>query len=147
MPLWKLYHTADTLNDEQKTELAERITKNVYFRLPAFYVAVVFQEIKQGDFYIGGKPAERFVRIWIDHIARSLPTPELRESWLSRAREAIEPMFKELGISWEFHVDETSRDLWLIQGLVPPMPNTEQEVKWKTENKPSPYEVDTIAGN
>jgi phenylpyruvate tautomerase PptA (4-oxalocrotonate tautomerase family) len=145
MPLWKFYHTPDTLNDEQKAELATRITEDVYFRLPAFYVGVVFQEIKQTDFYIGGKPAQRFVRIWIDHIARTLPTPELRENWLDRARKAVEPLFTELDIRWEFHVDETTRDLWLIQGLVPPLANTETETKWKLENEPTPYEVGTTA--
>jgi phenylpyruvate tautomerase PptA (4-oxalocrotonate tautomerase family) len=145
MPLWTVYHTSDTLKDSHKAELAERITK-VYSMLPAFYVGVAFQEIKQADFYIGGKPAQRFVRIVIDHIARSLPTPELRQSWLARARDSVEPTFAALGISWELHVDETTRDLWLIQGLVPPMPNTEHENKWKADNKPSPYEVGTVAG-
>jgi len=146
MPLWKLYHTSDTLNDAHKAELAERITRDVYFRLPPFYVGVVFQEIKQSDFYIGGKPAQRFVRIWVDHIARSLPTPELRQNWLDRARNALSPLFKELDINWEMHVDETTRDLWLIQGLVPPMPDTEHEKKWKEENKPSPYHIENGAG-
>ncbi|WP_179402705.1 tautomerase family protein [Burkholderia guangdongensis] len=139
MPLWKMYHTAGTLNDEHKAELAERITKMAYPILPVFYVGVVFEEIKESDFYIGGKPAERFVRIWVDHIARTLPTPEHRLRWLGMAREALEPMFSKLGIRWEMHVDETTRELWLIQGLVPPMQNTEAEAKWKTDNEPSPY--------
>jgi hypothetical protein len=42
----------------------------------------------------------------------------------------------------EFHVDETPHDLWSIQGLKPPMPDTEQETKWHEDNKPTPYEIE-----
>ena len=139
MPLWTIHHTSDAFTAEQKAELADRITKECYPPLPAFYVGIAFQEMRHGSLYIGGQPADNFVRIAVDHIARTLPEPQQKTAWLERARKALAPLFTERGISWEMHVDETTRDLWLIQGLVPPMPNTEAEKKWKAENKPSPY--------
>ena len=85
MPLWNIYHTDDTFNGEEKAELADRITNIVYPHLPAFYVGVVFQEVTAENFYIAGKPAKNFVRIWIDHIARTLPLPEHKADWMRRA--------------------------------------------------------------
>ena len=142
MPLWNIYHTDDAFNGEQKAELADRITNIVYPHLPAFYVGVVFQEVTAENFYIAGKPAKNFVRIWIDHIARTLPLPEQKADWMRRAHKAVLPIFTARGVNWELHVDETPRDLWLIQGLIPPMPNTEQEKKWHADNKPTPYAIE-----
>jgi Putative oxalocrotonate tautomerase enzyme len=82
------------------------------------------------------------VRIWIDHIARTLPLPEHKADWMRRAHKAVLPIFTARGVNWELHVDETPRDLWLIQGLIPPMPNTEQEKKWHADNKPTPYAIE-----
>lgn len=142
MPLWKVYHTANAFTAENKAELADRVTNIVYPHLPAFYVGVVFHEMTPDTLYIGGKSAVNFVRISIDHIARTLHLPEHKADWIARAHKAIIPMFTERGFSWEFHVDETPRDLWSIQGLEPPMPNTVAEKKWHADNKPTPYEVD-----
>jgi hypothetical protein len=41
--------------------------------MPKFYVGVVFQEVGEDSFFIGGEPHPRFVRIWVDHIARTSP--------------------------------------------------------------------------
>jgi hypothetical protein len=61
---------------------------------------------------------------------------------MRRAHKAVLPMFTARGFSWELHVDETPHDLWSIQGLIPPMPDTEQEKKWHADNKPTPYEIE-----
>jgi len=145
MPLWNIHHTKNALSDAEKAELADRVTNIVYPHLPAFYVGVVFHEHEATNFYIGGKSANHFVRISIDHIARTLPLPEHKADWRSRALKAVGPMFKERGFNWELHVDETPRELWLIQGFIPPKPNTEAEKKWHADNAPSAYEADVPA--
>lgn len=142
MPLWNIYHTSNAFSIEEKSELAERITNIVYPHLPSFYVGVVFQEASEKDFFIGGTPAENFVRISIDHIARTLPTPVWKADWRRRAKEALEPMFSSRGFRWELHVDETPREIWLIQGMVPPLPNTPAEKKWHADNHPSDFVED-----
>ncbi len=77
MPLWHVYHPEGAWTPDDKRSLAERITA-LYSRLPKFYVGVVFQAVAKDSFFIGGEPRADFVRIWIDHIARTLPTPEIR---------------------------------------------------------------------
>jgi phenylpyruvate tautomerase PptA (4-oxalocrotonate tautomerase family) len=142
MPLWNIYHTPDTFTDELKAEFADRLTNLTYPHFPAFYVGVVFIELDPKNFYIGGKPAKKFVRIWIDHINRKLPTSEDRGDWVQRALKSIEPMFTEQGFNWELHVDETGRDLWLIQGLVPPQYGTKHADEWRAQGHPSPYAME-----
>jgi phenylpyruvate tautomerase PptA (4-oxalocrotonate tautomerase family) len=136
MPLWKIYHPANTWSGPEKQALAERITA-LYRQLPKFYVGVVFQEVDAQCFYIGGEPRENFVRIWVDHIARTLPTPEIRAKWLDMCNEALAPFVRDRGLSWEFHIDETSPELWSIEGLRPPAANSELEARWIRENRPS----------
>jgi phenylpyruvate tautomerase PptA (4-oxalocrotonate tautomerase family) len=138
MPLWKIYHPVNAYTSADKQQLAERIT-NLYRSLPKFYVGVVFQEVPKDAFYIGGKPVDNFVRIWVDHIARTLPTPEAKVHWLKISNEAIAPFVKDRGYDWEFHIDETPFDLWSIQGLKPPPVNSDVEKRWVLENRPIPY--------
>jgi hypothetical protein len=44
---------------------------------------VIFHQLPKDSFFIGGKPANDFVRIWIDQIARGT-APEHRWRWLER---------------------------------------------------------------
>jgi phenylpyruvate tautomerase PptA (4-oxalocrotonate tautomerase family) len=137
MPLWKIYHPVGAFTAGEKQQLSERITA-LYARLPKFYVGVVFQEVAADSFFVGGQPAANFVRIWVDHIARTLPSAEARTWWIGRCDEALAPFVRDKGFDWEFHIDETSFELWSIQGIRPPLPNSEDEKRWIAENRPSP---------
>jgi len=137
MPLWKIYHPVGAYSAADKKTMAERITR-LYGRLPRFYVGIVFQEIAADSFFVGGEPTDRFVRIWVDHIARSLPV-EARGWWIDQCNEAIAPLTRDRGYDWEFHIDETPFDIWSIQGMRPPPANSDAERKWIAENKPTPY--------
>jgi phenylpyruvate tautomerase PptA (4-oxalocrotonate tautomerase family) len=138
MPLWKIYHSSNAFSSEEKHKLAGEITK-IYSVLPSFYVGVVFQEIPKESFFIGGEPVDNFVRIWVDHIARTLPTPETKERFVRKCDDVLAPFIRDKEYDWEFHIDETPFELWSIQGMRPPPPNSEHEKKWKQENKPTPY--------
>lgn len=136
MPLWKVYHPVGAFTAHDKQQLSERITA-LYRRLPKFYVGVVFQEVAEESFYVGGKPAGNFVRIWIDQIARTLPTPELRTWWIEQCDLALAPFVRDRGLTWEFHIDETPFELWSIQGFRPPAADSNDEKRWIEENKPT----------
>lgn len=43
------------------------------------------------------------------------------------------------GLHWEFHVDETSEELWMINGLVPPPGGSDAEKRWARDNSVSAY--------
>ena len=138
MPLWNIYHPVGAYNDEDKQAIASAIVP-LYPILPKFYVGVVFHETLKGSFYIGGKPVDNFVRISVDHIARQFPNDEVRRRWLKMCTDALTPYTSGRGLSWEFHVDETPFQLWRIQGMRPPLPDTEQEKLWIAEDRPVPY--------
>ena len=144
MPLWKIYHPEDAFTVEDKHALSQAITA-LYSRLPKFYVGVVFQAVAKDSFFVGGEPADKFVRIWVDHIARTLPTPEAKAWWIKSCDEAMAPFIRDRGFDWEFHIDETPFDLWSIQGLRPPPANSEAEARWIAENKATPYELSPVA--
>ena len=140
MPLWKIYHPAGKFSSDDKQAIAERIT-SIYRILPKFYVGVVFQEVAKDSFYVGGEPADDFVRVWVDHIARSFKDEETKERFLNACNRLLAPFIPERGLRWEMHVDETPFSLWSIQGLRPPLPDSPAEKRWIAENSATPYEA------
>lgn len=143
MPLWNILTPTGAYSAEQKKALAKDIT-SLYTNLadlPAFYVVVAFQEVAEEDFLVGGEPVSDFIRIYIDHVARQLDTPEIRKICRDEIEKLLAPHVKDRGFTWEFHIDETPLDLWQIQGVVPPPPFSEAEKLWAKENRPVPYEV------
>ncbi|OAL48541.1 hypothetical protein IQ07DRAFT_77967 [Pyrenochaeta sp. DS3sAY3a] len=157
MPLWIIYHPPTAFATEEiRTAFAKEIT-SIYVGggLPAFYVNVVFQPIQPTSFFIGGvarpsphneanvpgpKSEKPFIRITIQNIARKIPNESLRDRFLERVDKALKPFIEDAGYDWEYSVEETSRDLWKVQGLVPPMPRSEAEKEWLRLNEAVPYE-------
>ena len=140
MPLWNIHHTPNLFTDAEKNALASAIT-SVYTSvgLPRFYVVVLFSEIASSNFYVGGERAETAVRIAVDHIARTLPSAPARQRMTQVLTDVIAPHLKGKNPHWELHVDETSEELWTINGLVPPPANSEAEHAWAAANRTSPY--------
>lgn len=141
MPLWTIHHTPGIFTAAEKRELASRIADR-YQRagLPRFYVVTIFHETAPEDFYVGGEPAPAGVRVVIDHIARRAADKESRQriaSWINRV--LAPSLERHPSLHWEFHVDETSEDLWMINGLTPPPGGSEEEKRWATENVASAY--------
>jgi len=138
MPLWKIYTPVDAFTAEDKKGIAEALT-GLYGRvMPRFYVGVVFQEVSADNFYIGGEPTDRFVRIWVDHIARTFRSDEAKTGFFKRVNQLLAPWIADRGYDWELHVDETPFDLWTIQGHFPPPEGSEDEKRWMAENRASP---------
>jgi phenylpyruvate tautomerase PptA (4-oxalocrotonate tautomerase family) len=138
MPLWKIYTPPKAFTPEDKKGIAEALT-GLYGRvMPRFYVGVVFQEVEADNFYIGGEPTDRFVRIWVDHIARTFRSDEAKAGFFKRVNQLLAPWIADRGYDWEMHVDETPFDLWTIQGHFPPPEGSEDEKRWMAENRASP---------
>ncbi|HEY8616413.1 tautomerase family protein [Phenylobacterium sp.] len=137
MPLWTIYHPPGAFSDVDKAELAEKITDVYGAVMPRFYVGVVFQPLEPRNFYVGGKPADRFVRIVMEHIARSFPSLEASRRFIDRINAVLAPYIADRGYDWELHVDETPFDYWSINGHYPPRPDTDDEKRWRAENRPS----------
>lgn len=140
MPLWKVYHPPGALTVPEKKELASQIT-NVYasIPIPKFYVVMIFEEMPADTCFVGGEAHNKFFRFKIDHIARTLPGPVLREFWMRTVDQVIAPFVKNKGYDWEVSIDETPFDLWSLQGEIPPPFESVGEKRWVKENKASPY--------
>jgi hypothetical protein len=55
--------------------------------------------------------------------------------------QALKPFISDREeLEWEMHISETPRDLWSIQGILPPPTGSEAEKKWVSENRPTPWE-------
>ncbi len=141
MPLWKIYHPVGTFSVEDKQAIAKQIT-SIYKMLPQFYVGVVFQAISKDSFYVGGEPADNFIRIWVDHIARTIDEEDMKVRFLNACARLLAPFIADRGLRWEMHVDETPFSLWSIDGLRPPQPNSLAEQRWKADNRPTPYRAE-----
>ena len=140
MPLWNVYYPVGAYSEEEKREFADRVTSLYEARgLPRFYVVTLFHEVDRGSFYVGGEPVDERVRVSIDHIARRTEEPALRESVRDRIGAVIQAFAAGKGLRWEFHADETPRDLWMIDGLVPPPTGSDAEKLWARENRAIPY--------
>lgn len=140
MPLWNVHHPAGVYTEEEKQDFVERVT-SIYESggLPRFYVAVLFHEVGPETCYVGGEEAGDFVRITVAHLARHFEAPEDRARIRRKLNDAIEPFAAGKNMRWEFHVEETPPDLWMINGLVPPPPRSEAEKLWVKENRAIPY--------
>ena len=140
MPLWTIYHPVGAFQPEHKHSLAKAITKMYHF--PSFYVGVIFIEKDRDSVYRSGEPVDDFVRIVIDHINLSWKTPDEAAPRMTEFEETLAPMMRDRGLLWEFHVDETPRAYWSIEGFRPPPSGSAAEKRWERENRPSAYATD-----
>ncbi|MEJ7928312.1 tautomerase family protein, partial [Sphingobium sp. AN641] len=74
MPFWRIYHPENAYSTEEKHRFSEIVT-SLYTNIPIpkFYVVCFFEEVKNGNLFVGGEDSQNFVRVHIDHIARTLP--------------------------------------------------------------------------
>jgi phenylpyruvate tautomerase PptA (4-oxalocrotonate tautomerase family) len=87
-------HPFGTFSAADKQAIAQRIT-SIYKALPKFYVGVVFQEIPKDSFFIGGEPADDFVRIWVDHIARTFGDEDIKLRFLNACSQLLAPFISD----------------------------------------------------
>ncbi|MEV1201099.1 tautomerase family protein [Microbispora rosea] len=141
MPLWTIHHTPGIFTDAEKHRLAARIADHYeQIGLPRFYVVTLFHQTRPEDFYVGGEPTPAGVRITVDHIARSNPDRESRRRTAQWIKSMLQPHLEgHAALHWEFHVDETSEDLWMINGIAPPPGGSDAEKRWAASNSASPY--------
>ncbi|KAJ5617202.1 Tautomerase [Penicillium hordei] len=136
MPSWHIRHSPDTITAPEKEQLAKSITKlYVSYGLPAFYVQVHFIENIPGSSFVGGEPHPKSAALEIYHVARAFFTDEAKQRFLAAVDEILNPFFEPKGMEWEYFIIESSRDLWKINGLVPPQPGSEEEKKWAELNR------------
>ncbi|KAK4238972.1 putative oxalocrotonate tautomerase [Achaetomium macrosporum] len=144
MPLWLIFHPEEAFSTpESKQSLAADIT-SIYTRygLPAFYVVVNFIPQPAVNTFVGGQnPSKPFVRFVVDHIAVHLGDNGAQmERIAALVDAALKPHVADKGYNWEYHIDETPRGLWKINGFAPPPFRSEAEKKWFELNRAVEWE-------
>ncbi|KAJ5456596.1 hypothetical protein N7530_011870 [Penicillium desertorum] len=124
MPTWDIKHSPNTITAAEKEQLAKSITSlYVSHGLSAFYVQVHFSEDIPGTAFVGA------------NLMPTLQGDEAKRRFLADVDEILNPVFEPKGMDWEYFIAEASRDLWKMNGLVPPEPGSEGEKKWAELNK------------
>ncbi|KAH7309800.1 putative oxalocrotonate tautomerase [Stachybotrys elegans] len=142
MPLWIVYHPEDTFVDTASKEAFSKDITSYYTKndIPAFYVVVNFIAIPTGSTWVGGKiPEKPFIRLTIDHLARTVP-PERFQPMTAHLNALMKPHITDKGYDHEFHITQSEKDLWRINGLIPPPFESEARETWFRLDKPVPYE-------
>ncbi|KAF4556536.1 Hypothetical protein D9617_1g084140 [Elsinoe fawcettii] len=141
MPLWTVYHSPNALvEDEARAAFTKDVTAMYTgIGLPAFYVVVVFIETAHRSLWVGAEKrtdATPFVRAVIEHIAVRLDDDDKVYKRTSLGiNQVFEKNIRPTGADWEFHVDETERRLWMVNGIFPPGFGSEEEKAWVKANK------------
>ncbi|KAH9209009.1 putative oxalocrotonate tautomerase [Leptodontidium sp. 2 PMI_412] len=142
MPLWLIYHPEGVFKDaESKKPLSESIT-SLYtaLGLPAFYAVVIFIPVPAENFWVGGEEPRRnpFIRISVDHIAVRMDDKNY-ENWTARVDKALKPHIEDRGYDWEYHIGETERRLWKVNGVNAPPFGSRSEKEWFAANRVIPW--------
>ncbi len=119
MPLWQIYHPEPAFSAADKRAIAQKVTALYQDFLPRFYVNVFFHALPPGSAYLGGEPADDFVRVTIDHIARAMDNDAEQQQFLAACTRILHPYIAARGQRWELHVDETPFSLWTITSRSP----------------------------
>ena len=94
-------------------------------------------EVEPEAFLVGGEQRKKFVRISIEHIARTMTDDDTKLKFFASVNEVIAPYVGNRGYDWELNVQEMPFDLWRVQGFFPPRPDTEDEKRWRQDNRAS----------
>ena len=133
MPTYTVYIKSDTLNNDRKQKAAQAITKahSESTGAPEFYVQVIFNEISEGDRYVGGNPFNR--HMWIRGDVRTGRSADQRRKWMQRMIQYVSE-----SINWDIN------SIWIdLCGIEPEsilkygqvFPPAGQEKEW-LENLP-----------
>ncbi|KAK0207032.1 putative oxalocrotonate tautomerase [Desarmillaria ectypa] len=137
MPLHRFYIPVGFYSKEDKAAIVKAVHQ-CYSKLPKFYIVVIFIEVDNENFYVGGEVTDNFVRIVVHHMAAHF-SDERKKEFNEIYNKALAPFTKERGADWEIQVAEMDRRMWAINGINPPPRYSKAEALWYKENMPSEY--------
>ncbi|KAJ1303050.1 hypothetical protein OPQ81_011251 [Rhizoctonia solani] len=145
MPMHRIYSPTGLYSPEEKQALAKAITSAYTLRhdggpgLPPFYVVVLFIDLPEDSFYIGGEKHKSFARFNVQHLARHFKDKAEKLAFMRLYEEKLKPFTVDKGLDWEVNIDLADPLTWHENGMSPPAPNTEAETFWFHQNKAIPY--------
>jgi hypothetical protein len=73
-------------------------------------------------------------------LTASRPSAAHHKRFLDKVDETLKPFIADQGYDWEYSTEEANRDLWKINGMLPPMPETVAEKEWVEKNRAVEFE-------
>ncbi|CAE6529387.1 hypothetical protein RSOLAG22IIIB_08201 [Rhizoctonia solani] len=146
MPMHRIYATTGLYSTEEKQALAKAITSAYTVNprggpgLPPFYVVVLFIDLPEDSFFIGGEKHKSFVRFNVQHLARHFKNKEEKLGFMRIYEEKLKPFTFDKGLDWEVNIDLADPLTWHENGMSPPAPNTDGELLWFHQNKAIQFE-------
>ncbi|KDN43753.1 hypothetical protein RSAG8_05943, partial [Rhizoctonia solani AG-8 WAC10335] len=149
MPMHRIYTPAGLYSSAEKQALAKAITSAYTTSpagdrgLPPFYVVVLFIDLRDDSFYVGGEKHKSFARFNVQHLARHFRDKKERLGFMRLYEEKLKPFTLDKGLDWEashVNIDLADPLTWRENGMSPPAPNTDGEVLWFRQNKATPFE-------
>jgi hypothetical protein len=104
MPLWRIFAHPSVYTVQDKAAISKAITSfytRLGLELPAFYVDIIFIPVKEGNLFVGGEVRKDFVRISVEHIARTIVSQEQRKAVMERFHQVCAYSLHVVGISHE----------------------------------------------
>lgn len=68
-------------------------------------MVVVFVDVDEDSFYVGGEANIRFVRLVTQHLARENTDRDRAEMVVNKLQDALAPYVCDCGLDWETHVE------------------------------------------
>jgi hypothetical protein len=93
--------------------------------------------------FVGGESRPNFVNLSIAHIARSHKHETDRMDFLKKIDLILE-RFKTKGLDWEYFIVDTLRQQWKINGMYPPLADSDEEKEWVRLNRPIKHNRDHL---
>ncbi|CAE6470397.1 unnamed protein product [Rhizoctonia solani] len=146
MPMHRIYSVAGVFSAEEKQASAKAITSLATSApvgspgFPAFYVVVLFIDLPEDSFYVGGEKHKSFARFNVQHLARHFKNKEEKITFMRLYEDTLKPFTADKGLDWEVNIDEADPLTWHENGLSPPARNTKGEELWFQQNKAVPFE-------
>jgi len=73
MPLWKVHYPVGAYSAQDKRN-SPKCHRDVFKDSdPKFYVVMILRKSPQSSFYVGGASHRKFVRLKLEHMARTCP--------------------------------------------------------------------------
>ncbi|CAE6446213.1 unnamed protein product, partial [Rhizoctonia solani] len=129
MPMHRIYTPSGLYSSEERQALAKAITSAYTSSptggpgLPPFYVVVLFIDLPEDSFYIGGERHNHFARFNVQHLARHFKSKEEKLKFMHLYEEKLKPFTADKGLDWEVNIDEADPLTWHENAMSPPAPN------------------------
>ena len=129
MPIFIVTVPKSPLSSTQKIQLSEEITR-VHCDItgaPSYFTQVIFNEISDGNYFVGGKPLQGTDHIWVHGIIRAGREAEIKERLLVELMKVLSKIALVDEQNVQVYISDIQGSKVLEFGKILPNPGEEQQ--------------------